>query len=384
MAEDTQTEIDAVEFHELWNKAFKWQAEYSQVLSPYRGELYGIEAINLAVQKHKSGELISKCGSLDGITLFDKVIQIRNRTMSDPIFGYDREKKRVVQCDVFNGELGFTGPYGFDRDKWQSRGFHLSRFAVAFSRKADIRVNYGRDLGVRADGKPIRDQKVEENLELGYAISVHKAQGSEFERIYLVVPGGKRQLMSQELLYTALTRGKRHCTLLVQGSASVLVDLRRRERRSLAKINSSLLGWHLAPQSILSESGWYEAGLVHEALTGDLVRSKSEVIIANMLHERGISFFYEKPLFAADGSMYLPDFTIIWNGEEIYWEHVGMLSDSKYVEHWREKQAWYDKYFPGRLRVSYERSGTIGAGLTGDRLDVSKQANEIISGFVTE
>jgi len=378
MGEDAGVDPSSLPFFTLWDKAYDWRPEYAQVLSPYRGELYGIEALNLAIQLHKSGDLIKRKGALDGITLFDKVIQIRNRTSSDPIFGYDFRTKSVEQCDVFNGELGFVGPHGYDKAEWKLWNFRLQRFAVKFSRKGDMRINYGTDLGKNARGRYIPDQKVEENLELGYAISVHKAQGSEFDRIYVVIPASKRQLLSQELLYTALTRGKRHCTLLIQRDAGALIDMRRRERCWLARINSSLLGWHVAPVQLLKLEGWYEAGKIHEALSGDMVRSKSEVIIANMLHERGLTFFYEKPLFAPDGTMYLPDFTLTWNGEEIYWEHVGRITDPKYVEHWSEKKQWYEKHFPGRLRTTFERQTGSDGKSTSTRLDVSVQANNVI------
>jgi exodeoxyribonuclease V alpha subunit len=379
MAEDVSVNSGALKFHELWTKAYNWRPEYAQVLSPYRGELYGIEALNLVVQQKKSGELMKQKGALDGITLFDKVIQIRNRTASDPIYGYNLKTQNTEQCDVYNGELGFVGPHGYDKSEWDKWSFRLKRFSVAFSRKGDLRVNYGTELGKDSKGKFLFNQRVEENLELGYAISVHKAQGSEFERIYVVIPASKRQLLSQELLYTALTRGKRHCTLLVQQDAGALIDMRRRERCWLSRINSSLLGWHLAPASLLALEGWYEAGKIHEALTGDMVRSKSEVIIANMLHERGIKFYYEKPLFASDGTMYLPDFTIIWNGEEVYWEHVGKLTDPKYVSHWLDKQAWYEKHFSGRLRTTYEKRPGLAPGAPAAPIDVSKQADDVIN-----
>ena len=78
-----------------------------------------------------------------------------------------------------------------------------------------------------------------------------------------------------------------------------------------------------------------------------MVRSKSEVIITNMLVERDIPFRYEVPLYAPDGTFYLPDFTITWQGQEWYWEHVGRLDLEHYRNHWDTKQAWYDKHFPG-------------------------------------
>jgi hypothetical protein len=340
-------------FYKIWDAAFKWKPEYSQILSPYRGDLFGTEALNLAVQKHKGERWLEK-GGLDGITMFDKVIQIRNRTRSDPIFGYDFATRQVVQVDVFNGELGFVGPHGYDRNDYLKPHFRLQRFAVAFSRKREVRVNYGDDLGHLPNGRFLPRQRVEDNLELGYAISVHKAQGSEFERVYVVIPASRRQLLSQELLYTALTRAKRHCTLLIEKNLQPLLDMRRRERSQLARINSSLFGWHIVPEAMLDLRPWYEAGKIHRALSGDMVRSKSEVIIANMLFEHDIDFRYEVPLFAPDGTMYLPDFTINFQGQQIYWEHVGMLSNDGYRRRWEEKQRWYEIHFPGRLLTTFE------------------------------
>jgi len=369
MSKDAGADLSTLEFHEIWDKAYDGKPEYAQVLSPYRGELFGIEALNQAIQKKKSSHLLRDKGHLDGITLFDKVIQIRNRTISDPIFGYDQKTDQTYQVDVFNGELGFVEIHKSDLAAWKRPSFRIERFAVGFSRKGETRVGYGKNLGKRPNGKWGIDQKVEDNLELGYAVSVHKAQGSEFQRIYMVVPASNRQLLSQELLYTGLTRGKKHCTLLVQRDVGPLVDMRRRERCWLAKINSSLLGLHVAPKALTQNAGWYEAGKIHEALTRDMVRSKSEVIIANLLFERGIEFRYEIPLFASDGSMYLPDFTINWQGEELYWEHVGMLHREDYKVKWEAKEKWYKKHFAGRLLLTFEGS------------DLSLQAEKIVEGL---
>lgn len=112
--------------------------------------------------------------------------------------------------------------------------------------------------------------------------------------------------------------------------------------------------------------GWYEEGKIHEALTGCMVRSKSEVIIANLLAKADIPFEYEVPLFAPDGTMYLPDFTIEWRGQRYFWEHVGMLHDAHYRQKWEAKQKWYDRHFPGMLVVTKETP------------HLSKQAEEVI------
>ena len=212
---------------------------------------------------------------------------------------------------------------------------------------------------------------MEENLELAYAISVHKAQGSEFDRVYVVVPKNKRALLSTELFYTAITRARRHCTLLVEQDVTSLLGMRRPEASWLRRINSSLYSFRPVPDTILAVSGWYEDGRIHQTLADVVVRSKSEVIIANMLFERDIPFRYEQPLFAPDGTFYLPDFTITWRGTDYYWEHVGMLHREDYRAHWEKKRAWYERFFKGRLIITEEGS------------DLSKQANDVIQRYFT-
>lgn len=61
------------------------------------------------------------------------------------------------------------------------------------------------------------------------------------------------------------------------------------------------------------------------------VRSKSEVIIADILDEVGIPFLYEKPLRLKTGTVH-PDFTLlnIKTRKELYWEHLGMMDDVDY------------------------------------------------------
>src|ERR1700675_4265083 len=51
---------------------------------------------------------------------------------------------------------------------------------------------------------------------LAYALTVHKAQGSEFQKVFVVLPKNCRPL-SRELLYTALTRSRRQLVLLIEG-----------------------------------------------------------------------------------------------------------------------------------------------------------------------
>jgi hypothetical protein len=105
---------------------------------------------------------------------------------------------------------------------------------------------------------------------------------------------------------------------------------------------------------LLNRRGWYEAGKVHEALSGDMVRSKSEVIISNLLHKGEIPFRYEQLLLAGDGTPRLPDFTLTSRGETYFWEHLGMLDQTTYANEWDRKRAWYEEWFPGQLLVTRE------------------------------
>jgi ATP-dependent exoDNAse (exonuclease V) alpha subunit len=353
MEKDTNTKFDTRRPFDLWHKAFmsgsdRRQASYQQVISPYRGELFGTEYINSVLQQHSNHNTLENLGHLGGITIYDKVIQVRNKYKSDnnPLWAYNREFRKSEKVEVFNGEMGFAKVHGFDSGKWQKGGFYVRRFQVEFSRREKLWVNYE------------SASAVEENLELAYAISVHKAQGSEFQRVYFVLPKYKRQLLTTELFYTGLTRAQTHCTLLVQEDISPLLTLRRRESSQLCRINSSLFCFRSIPDALLKQSEWYEEGKIHRTLTDEMVRSKSEVIIANMLFERDIPFKYDMPLYAPDGTFYLPDFTIKWNGEDWYWEHLGMMSNEAYRNHWATKLTWYEKNgFKDRLVTTTEEGG---------------------------
>lgn len=97
----------------------------------------------------------------------------------------------------------------------------------------------------------------------------------------------------------------------------------------------------------------FHLGRVHETQSRDWVRSKSEVIIANILFGRQVPFEYEKPL-TAGGKTYSPDFTIHVGGRAWYWEHLGMLGNPDYKADWDVKRTWYQRYFPGQLITTVE------------------------------
>ena len=332
--------------YELWRDAFDWEPEKYQVLTPHRAEVHGVESLNESIQNRIAHQTIKWCGMVGGVTLYDKVIQYRNRPQSDRIWAYNFQIGKEEQIEVYNGEIGFVQNHSFDKKLKPP----LKRFQVKFARKKNLAVGYGRDL---AKG---RSEKVEENLELAYAISIHKAQGSEFNHTYVLVPRSKGRPFSSELLYTALTRATEHCTLFIQDHLSTLLSARRPENAQARQVNSSLFNgfFQAVPDELISRKDWYEEGKVHEDLAGNMVRSKSELVIANIFHERNIPFRYEVLLKAPDGTVYLPDFTIIWSGKAWYWEHWGMISDESYKKHRQAKVDWYNKHFPGQLLETYE------------------------------
>ena len=355
--------IDEEQPWTLWKNAFDDKPDYLQIITPYRGEFFGTEELNRICQQYVRRELLDSIGTLDGITVFDKVIQVVNRPRSRPIKAYNRSKKMIEDIEVFNGQIGFVLPHSFDAKNWRFK--RLKRFQVVLARRENLSINYGRELG---RGCP--DESVEENLELAYALSVHKSQGSDFERVYVVIPREKQSMLSTELFYTALTRARKHCTLLIEKDTSPLITMRRPEAAHLKRRNSSLFSFQPIPKDLLNLRQWHEEGLKHQTIAPDvIVRSKSEVIIANMLQERGIPFTYEQPLYAEDGTLHLPDFTVTWRGTDYYWEHVGLLHNDAYRIHWERKRTWYERFFPDRLIIT-EESG-----------ELSRDADEVIQRY---
>ena len=334
---------------ELWIQAITLEGgrrvpDVVQVITPYRGEGSGTELLNSVLKEFLNGVMHERVGSVGGVSYQDKVIQTRNRQNRDSYFAWNTAARRTERVEVFNGEIGFAEPHLFDcKDgAWRRPGFRAGRLHVIFSRKPEDRVE------IKSAGQ------VEENLELAYAISIHKAQGSDFESVFLVVPKGRRALLSTELLYTGLTRARRHCTVLVEEDVEPLLSMRRPENSHLLGIASSLLEFRPVPDAFRARRDWYEEGKIHRSLAEVMVRSKSELVIANLLFEREIDFRYEKILYAPDGTFKLPDFTIRWRGEDWYWEHLGMLDKTKYRHRWEEKEAWYAKHFPERLVTTTE------------------------------
>ena len=94
---------------------------------------------------------------------------------------------------------------------------------------------------------------------------------------------------------------------------------------------------------------------IYATSKGDKVRSKSEVIIANLLYAHNVDYEYEKKLYYVADKWIEPDFTIkTRDGKEIFWEHLGMIGVESYDKRWKEKLEIYRSQFPGQLEVTYE------------------------------
>src|SRR4029077_2969825 len=106
-------------------------------------------------------------------------------------------------------------------------------------------------------------------LELAYALTVHKAQGSEFGVVFVIVPKRSR-FLSRELLYTALTRSQKGLVLLLEGvDSSGLFDLARPENSETARRNTNLFRAGVRRET---DDFPYAAHLVNRTPGGEMVQ----------------------------------------------------------------------------------------------------------------
>lgn len=113
-----------------------------------------------------------------------------------------------------------------------------------------------------------------------------------------------------------------------------------------------------------NKKGFREDVPIILAERGERVRSKSEKILADYFYSHGIEYKYECPLYLTSIGTIYPDFTFLSpkTGEEIYWEHNGMVDDPAYARNMVRKIQEYEKngIFQGeRLILTYETEQTI-------------------------
>ncbi len=319
-------------------------SEKWQVLSPIHATAAGISELNRSIHRQFRADLIQWAKTMpgyggrkvpkpmgpEGIVYGDKVMNNRNHRHKD------------VYPDKFPAESPFTGPLGFVANgeigmvvgQFKKRGqkFKVRKLTVEFSTQQGAEYGFGSRYLPRDAGDPI--------LELAYAITVHKSQGSEFETTFLVIPN-PCPLLSRELLYTALTRQTNRVVVLHQGSLADLLAFSSSEHSEIARRYTNLFR-DPQPQDV-GGGRYLEANLIHRTSNGTFVRSKSEVIVADALSTAGVEFAYEEEFRGYDGAVRLPDFTIkdAARGETYIWEHLGMLSNPQYARAWERKKSWY-------------------------------------------
>jgi AAA domain/UvrD-like helicase C-terminal domain len=295
-------------------------SEAWQILSPVRLHHFGVHEINRWTQRRFRADELRVASNPGGVSLGDETIVVRDKVIQisnqwRP--AYDGEQG--TDHYIANGEVGLVAK---TNHPWSN---------VIFAGRPNLRFGYsGRDFPGGTGP-----------LQLAYAITVHKAQGSEFQKIFVVLPKNCRPL-SRELLYTALTRSRRQLVLLIEGAdASMLFDYSRPERSETARRNTNLFEVVLRQAS---SDVPYAAHLIHRTEKGHHVRSKSELVIANMLFQSGVVYEYERPLEGeAEPGRLRPDFSFVAaDGDLIIWEHLGMLNREDYRKGWEWKRRWYE------------------------------------------
>src|SRR5699024_5847535 len=146
-------------------------------------------------------------------------------------------------------------------------------------------------------------------LELAYALTVHKAQGSGFGKTIVVI-NGRSSFISKELLYTAFSRQKERLVILSDLSVEELFQYSNDWHSNIKQRYTDLFEIpNIEEIEFNNIKRYFEKNLIHRTIRGELVRSKSEVIVANILNQLDIEYVYEEPLKVA-GKTYIPDFTL--------------------------------------------------------------------------
>lgn len=287
------------------DKAYKCPdvVERFQVLTPVKNPVWGTFQINQYFQEWlESNTAYSVRVGTNTICVGDKVIQQKNI--------------RLRNKQLSNGQIGFV-KYA---DKKGAR--------VCFSGYPEETFNF---YSTKSDEE-------EPMIDLAYAITIHKSQGSDFETVLVVLPKSCR-ILSRELIYTALTRAKKNLILLVEDNLQWLMEYSKPQQSILARRNTNLFEYSVREEKV---SIPYVEGLIHKTLSGAIVRSKSEVIIADALYNESIPFEYEK-LLEANNHRCIPDFTFVdASGDTIIWEHLGMLDNPSYAAAWKNKLSFYE------------------------------------------
>ena len=183
-----------------------------QVLTPMRKGLLGCETLNGILQKYLNPPETGKKEHISGDTIYregDKVMQVKNNYQLE----WEIVSKYGIPVDrgagIFNGDMG----------RILEINETLSTLVVEYDEHR--RVTYPFSLL--------------EELELCYAVTIHKSQGSEYPAVVLPLLSGPRMLFNRNLLYTAITRA-RSCVTILGSSDTVhsMIDNVSENRRYTA------------------------------------------------------------------------------------------------------------------------------------------------------
>ena len=175
-----------------------------QVMTPTRKGLLGVERLNQILQRYLNPAEPNKDEEEIGGRIFrvgDKVMQVKNNYQLE----WEVQTKYGLTVDsgqgIFNGDMGVISA--------------ISRYDET------IEVEYDEHRKVKYPFE------MAEELELAYAITVHKSQGSEYPAVIIPLLPGPRLLYTRNLLYTAVTRAKKCLTIV--GSESVFQEMIQNE-----------------------------------------------------------------------------------------------------------------------------------------------------------
>ena len=162
-----------------------------QIMTPMRKGVLGVEQLNRILQETFNPPAADRPEKESGGTIFrvgDKVMQIKNN------YQLEWEIRNRYGIPVDKGEGVFNGDTG------------IIRQVNTFAETLEVEFDEGRMVEYSF--------KQLEELELAYAITIHKSQGSEYPAVVIPVYSGPRMLMTRNLIYTAVTRARK-CVCLV-------------------------------------------------------------------------------------------------------------------------------------------------------------------------
>ena len=177
-----------------------------QVLTPMRKGELGVENLNKVLQRYLNPKSEDKREKEHGGTLFregDKVMQVKNN------YQLEWEITSQYNIPIENGVGVFNGDTGILKEI----NFFAEQVTVEFDEGRKVTYSFS-EL---------------DELELAYAITVHKSQGSEYPAIVLPLLSGPRMLFNRNILYTAVTRAK-NCVAIV-GSDMTVQQMIHNERQ---------------------------------------------------------------------------------------------------------------------------------------------------------